>query len=182
GQCREDRARLGHEAAKLRPPVKSLSEQLQLVNQRLAQAPPAVQPEPGPAQNPPDETQIKVFTLRNAKAVDAERIVNQLFRREIQSIVADRRTNSVIVRGSAADLNVIFHILTRLDELEESGRIPQAASVASRENPSSSVPIADLRARYDDMEKAAATLARQIRELNAAPEAHKSVLKDLDAQ
>src|SRR5205807_2189527 len=130
----------------------------------------ALPPEPAPAKNLPDETQIKVFTLRNSKAADAARIINQLFGRELHSVAVDERTNSIIVRGSAGEvLNVIYHIITRLDEVEESGKTPQAA-IASRENSSSSVPIADLKARDDALEKSAAAVAKQIRELNAAPE------------
>src|SRR5207248_1870057 len=91
----------------------------------------ALQPEPAPAKALPDETQIKVFTLRNAKAGDAARIIDQLFSRELHSVAVDERTNSVIVRGSAGEvLNVIYHIITRLDEAEL-GRTSQAASVAS---------------------------------------------------
>src|SRR5262245_45740599 len=83
----------------------------------------------GQPQNPSAEPHIKVFQLRNAHAVDAERIVNQLFARDVRSVAADERTNSLVVRGPEEQLNIIFAILTRLDEVESRGA-PSARAAA----------------------------------------------------
>ena len=49
----------------------------------------------------------------------AERTIVALFARDVQSIAADERSNSLIVRGAADELNLIYHIVTRLDELSQ---------------------------------------------------------------
>jgi hypothetical protein len=109
------------------------------------------------------EPRIKVFSLKHLNARDAERITNQLFPREIQSAAADDRTNSLIVRGSEEQLNIIFHILLRLDD--EIGQQPAApASVYGKPRPElPSPPRAELVRQYDQKERQASELANSIK-------------------
>jgi type II secretion system protein D len=88
---------------------------------------------------PATEAQIKVFTLRNADATAVAETMSSLFgiapagtQQAVpgagtptfageSAIVplrfsVDQRTNSIIASGNAGDLNVIYHILVRLDE------------------------------------------------------------------
>jgi len=130
----------------------------------------------------PDEMQIKIFTLRNEKASDAARIINQLFSREVQSVAADERTNSVIVRGSPGDLNIIYHIITRLDESDESKTAPQKSPVTDREASTATIPIGDLKARYEAREESAAALASQIRDIESGRKGDKKDLEKLKGQ
>jgi general secretion pathway protein D len=90
-------------------------------------------------QLPASEAQIKVFTIRNGDATALAEMLQNLFgvpAAGAQGAVpgqgtatgagdsaivplrfsVDQRTNSIIASGNAGDLNVIFHVLTRLDE------------------------------------------------------------------
>jgi hypothetical protein len=87
----------------------------------------------------PDDPRIKVFTLRNLHAIEAERMITELFGREVTSMTADERTNSLIVGGQEFTLNIIYHLLTRLDE--PNVEKPSAAtSAASSTIPGSGAP------------------------------------------
>lgn len=192
-----DRPRLETEEAKLRPQVKSLAEQLELINQRLANpaanppAAPAMPGLPGAAAAPvregnptapggaPDESQIKIFTLRNLLATDAERTITQLFARDVHSIAADERTNSLIVRGPAAELNIIYHILTRLDEPAESASASQSTAASGWSKAATAASLENLTKQYQAKDRQAANLAQQIRDLQTAPKEHESAIKDL---
>lgn len=87
---------------------------------------------------PATEAQIKVFTIRNGDATALAEMLTNLFGQPQQAnqqapgqasptgagdsaivplrFSVDQRTNSIIASGNAGDLNVIYHILTRLDE------------------------------------------------------------------
>src|SRR4029079_13223282 len=87
---------------------------------------------------PPSEAQIKVFTIRNGDGTALAEMLQNLFGiAQAQAAQAaglqtatgagesaivplrfsvDQRTNSIIASGNAGDLNVIYAILTRLDE------------------------------------------------------------------
>jgi general secretion pathway protein D len=89
---------------------------------------------------PASEAQIKVFTVRNGDATALAEMLTNLFgqpqgaqQQQTQAgavtptgqgesaivplrFSVDQRTNSIIASGNAGDLNVIYHILTRLDE------------------------------------------------------------------
>jgi type II secretion system protein D len=85
---------------------------------------------------PATEAQIKVFTIRNGDATALAEMLQNLFGTAAAGQAAgqaaptfagesaivplrfsvDQRTNSIIASGNAGDLNVIYHILTRLDE------------------------------------------------------------------
>jgi general secretion pathway protein D len=91
-------------------------------------------------QLPASEAQIKVFSLRNGDATALADMLTNLFGVPQQAAQAgqqvgavtptgqgesaivplrfsvDQRTNSIIASGNAGDLNVIYYILTRLDE------------------------------------------------------------------
>ncbi len=137
----------------------------------------------------PDGSQIKVFTLKNIRAKEAERTITQLFARDVQSIAADERSNSLIVRGASHELNLIYQIVTRLDELD--ARLPQAGRSGQGESttdgkfggliakPAGST--SELAGKYEQLDGEAKRLARQLRELQAAPEAHAGPIKDLTA-
>lgn len=84
---------------------------------------------------PATEAQIKVFTIRNGDATALAEMLQNLFGTAAGQVAGqaaptfagesaivplrfsvDQRTNSIIASGNAGDLNVIYHILTRLDE------------------------------------------------------------------
>jgi len=144
-------------------------ESLTAVKQQLAK--PTVEKPPA---EQPSEPVIKVFTLRNIRARDAERIIKQLFPRDIQSAAADERTNSLIVRGSEEQLNVIYHILTRLDEpdgkADQKGTLPAAQPLT----PQTNVPVAELAKAYEAKEQRSAALAAEIRSLPPDPKSERA--------
>jgi type II secretion system protein D len=87
---------------------------------------------------PASVARIKVFTIRNGDATALAEMLTNLFGQAQQAnqqapgqvsptgqgesaivplrFSVDQRTNSIIATGNEGDLNVIFHILTRLDE------------------------------------------------------------------
>jgi type II secretory pathway component GspD/PulD (secretin) len=135
-----------------------------------------------PTQSNPDEPVIiKVFSLRNANAADAERLIAQLFPRDIQSIAADQRTNSLIVRGDPETLNIIFAILARLDDQTQSDSASPLQG-AGKGKTSQTPPVGELTRQYQAKEKQATDLARQIRELQSAEGAHKPRIDELSAR
>jgi hypothetical protein len=140
------------------------------------------------------EAKIKVFALRNLKSTEAERIVRQLFGSSLESMSADERTNSLIVsapraweRSSSEQLlNVIYALLTRLDEPELGRpRQPVAGEGSFQVGGTSSRPagtISELAGKYEQLDGEAKRLARELRELQATPQAHAGPIKELTAQ
>src|SRR4029079_15513476 len=186
----QERRQLEIEEAKLRPQLKSYEEQLKLINQRLSQsspgadaaAPVAATPVAAGVEANPDETQIKVLALRNARATDAERIIRQLFGNDLHSIASDARTNSLIIRGPAAETNIVYHLMVRLDEQSET---PVPSATRSTTESKSAAPTkasANLTGQYEAKEQEAARLPQTIRELQTAPKEHEWAIKDLSAQ
>jgi hypothetical protein len=128
----------------------------------------------------PEEANIKVFTLRHAKASEAERLITQLFPRDIQSVAADQRTNTLIVRGGEETLKVIFALLTRLDE--QAGATSSAPAAGRTRGPSATpASIAGLAKQYESEERKAAALARQIEEQRTAAWPDKAKVETLSA-
>jgi hypothetical protein len=76
---------------------------------------------------PLDEAEIKVFALRNARAVQAAEIVDSLLGAGIVRVAIDERTNSLIVAGNGDSLKVIEALLMRIDEQAQLEPDPVAA-------------------------------------------------------
>jgi hypothetical protein len=76
---------------------------------------------------PLDEAEIKVFALRNARAVQAAEIVDSLLGAGVVRVAIDERTNSLIVAGNGDSLKVIEALLLRIDEQAELSPDPRAA-------------------------------------------------------
>jgi hypothetical protein len=149
-----------------------------------AEGGPGLAPPASSAYSPPDEAVVKVFTLRNIKARDAERIVNQLFPGGFQGVAADERTNSLIVRGSDEQLNTMYHILTRLDELDLKADQKEAPPVDPAAGPRSSAApasVEELTSRFEKKDRHAIWLAGQIREVKAGPNPNQGTLDKLSA-
>lgn len=72
---------------------------------------------PGPGRLP---MELKLYQLKNADATSMVRILTDLFsnRPELR-VIPDRRTNTVIVHGSAADIDIITALISRLDSAED---------------------------------------------------------------
>jgi hypothetical protein len=158
-----DKKRLEGEQAKLRVRVASLTKQMEQLNQRL-----------------PDDTRIKVFQLRNMKAIEAERIIRTLLGQQLQSIAADERTNSLIASGQEVNLTVVYALLTRLDEQVADKNAPLIAADA-RGTAKTAASIADFTKKYEAQEQEAAKLASEIR---GAPDdlSHKATRTQLQAK
>jgi Bacterial type II/III secretion system short domain len=127
----------------------------------------------------PEESQIKVFTLRHIQANDAQRIVEQLFTRDIRSVAADERSNSLIVRGPAEQLNIIYHILVRLDEQVDSDAKPPTARAAQEPDPAIAASVAERAGQYQAKERQAAEVARQLRGAQSGGSSDKAKLDKL---
>jgi hypothetical protein len=75
---------------------------------------------PGGSPPPRVAMELKLYQLKNADASSMVRILTDLFgnRPELR-VIADRRTNTLIVHGSAADMDVIAALIQRLDGPED---------------------------------------------------------------
>jgi type II secretory pathway component GspD/PulD (secretin) len=64
------------------------------------------------------KAEFRVFLLKNAAAVEAAKVLTQIFRGDhpALAIVADERTNSLVMRGSVEDLAAAEAVLQRLDD------------------------------------------------------------------
>ena len=67
---------------------------------------------------PGAKAEFRVFLLKNAAAVEAAKVLTQIFRGDhpALAIVADERTNSLVLRGSVEDLAAAEAVLQRLDD------------------------------------------------------------------
>ena len=124
---------------------------------------------------PATEAQIKVFTIRNGDATALAEMLQNLFGTAAQAagqaaatfagesaivplrFSVDQRTNSIIASGNAGDLNVIYHILTRLDE----GDVRQRETRVYRLR---NAPAADVATALSNL------LAQQLQLIQTAPE------------
>lgn len=128
---------------------------------------------------PVSVARIKVFTIRNGDATALAEMLTNLFGQPQQAnqqapgqvsptgqgesaivplrFSVDQRTNSIIATGNEGDLNVIYHILTRLDE----GDIRQRETKVYRLR---NAPAADVSNALTQM------LAQQIALVQSAPE------------
>ena len=78
--------------------------------------------EPPPAKSP--NKSVKIFTLQHAKANDLAVILAGLFQSTKMGIVADERTNSILVSGEQSDLDTIEAVLKRLDQESKAPKAP----------------------------------------------------------
>ncbi len=117
--------------------------------------------------------QVKIFALRNLVAKDAERVVKPFVDLGAHGVIlADERTNSLIVRGIPPHLAEIEALLLKLDQ-------PVKDPVAGRSVPGSmstpSTPrmdlasLADRQAKYSTANQQSVAMARRARQLQAKP-------------
>lgn len=90
--------------------VEDLSRQFELARQQFAEAQRAQE------QIPLEGAEIKVFTLRRAKASEAGDTIAALLGSGRVRVALDERTNALIVAGNAEALSMIEALLMRLDE------------------------------------------------------------------
>ena len=70
---------------------------------------------------PADEAAaVKVFALAHAKAESLAELIQTVFRGDDVRIGVDSRTNSLIVQGADQKLDVVYRLIVRLDEAQES--------------------------------------------------------------
>ncbi len=95
-------------------------------------------PEPAPSPAAGGRAEIKVVALRNANAVELQKTLDKLFGSEVQ-ILADPRTNSLILRGPEKDLMTVLALIERLDTPaktdEQPGGRPRPGTPGSGEEP-----------------------------------------------
>ncbi len=60
-----------------------------------------------------EEEQLRVFRLHHAKADDVESLLHVLF--QTLTVAADERTNTLVTRGTASELDVVDRVLAELD-------------------------------------------------------------------
>jgi RNA polymerase sigma factor (sigma-70 family) len=81
----------------------------------------------------PGEGETKIFRLRNAAAEEINKVMNEAFGKGRCVIVADASSNSLIVRGTATDLETIEALLARLDDEAVKGPVGRQARTAARQ-------------------------------------------------
>jgi type II secretory pathway component GspD/PulD (secretin) len=127
------------------------------------------------------QQEIKVFSLQYIAAIEAQRILADLFGRDLAAISADQRVNSLVVRGQAERLAEIEVILKRLDEkpaeivaqpaldkVQTNGiSDPQSNSSGRNANDFGSS-IEAFRRRLNELEKPVFELAEKLRSSEAA--------------
>lgn len=69
-----------------------------------------------------DTTQLQVFQLANSQAGMVSKLLNALYEDGAVKIVADERTNSLVVNGSSKRLQVIEALVLRLDQPETAAK------------------------------------------------------------
>jgi hypothetical protein len=140
---------------------------------------------------PNDQFRIRVFTLRNARAAEAMRVVRDIFDQNVDSVSVDERTNSVIVRSlprRESVLDQIDALLNRLDEpdLEKKGPPSPAGGEGAAGGPSlqtsTLAALNELKSRYSAREEAASALATRIRELQKTAKPNKVEVEKLMKQ
>jgi hypothetical protein len=105
------------------------------------------------------------FRLTFADAGSVESTLKQLFHDEL-TIVADRRTNSLIARGNAAVIDEVSKLIKKIDVAEQSADAPEMQRLETdRSKPlvPQSIDIDRLRSEYNASEKAAAETAANLR-------------------
>jgi len=120
--------------------------------------------------------EIKVFKLQHINALEAQKIVKDLFGNDMAAISADQRTNTLVVRGQPAQLFEIEKTLMKMDEKsEEIVKNPRTeleqsnSSSKSLPDPSHKStndfgsPIEAHRRRISDLEKPVLQLAEKLR-------------------
>jgi hypothetical protein len=142
----------------------------------------------------PPESDLKVVTLRHARPADAERIVNQLFARELNSLAADERSNALIVRAPAKVLAEIEALIVRLDKPAAEPAAWSAADKAAPQPPptwQSSTGLShseldkksreELQELFNSKERQSALLSREIQQLQATQPVDKQRIEKLTA-
>jgi hypothetical protein len=107
-----------------------------------------------------DDEQIKMIELSKADAAKIAELLQLLLADKQLSIGADTRTNTLIVRGPEASLEIVEAICLKLDNQGPVKSPPNADTDAA---PASTVALARLRKRYAAEDKAAHELATKIR-------------------
>jgi RNA polymerase sigma factor (sigma-70 family) len=64
--------------------------------------------------------EVKVFTLKKAKAPDIAAVVSQVFRDAAVTLGVDEKSNSIILKGDAKDIESVEALIAKLDELDRS--------------------------------------------------------------
>lgn len=127
------------------------------------------------------QQEIKVFTLQHIASIEAQRILADLFGKDLAAITADQRVNSLVVRSQAERMAEIEAILKRLDEKpaeivkqpaldkdQTSGTSgPHSNSSGKNVNDFGS-PIEAFRRRLNELEKPVLQLAEKLRTCEAA--------------
>ena len=122
------------------------------------------------------EQEIKVFTLQHIAALEAQKIIVDLFGNDGMAISAEQRTNTLVVRGQPGQNAEIEVILMRLDEKPQA--ITKNPSRENEQTNSASNPLSELsssspntlgspievfRRRLNDLEKPVLQLAEKLR-------------------
>jgi hypothetical protein len=115
------------EITRLEQRVADLQDQLAKLHKevedlRVAGRPPGAAPGgPAGAVAPPVKLEFAIYALKRANAAEMAKVLQQFFQgpdgNEMR-IVPDRRTNTVLVRGSRQQLEMVEAIVARLDEME----------------------------------------------------------------
>jgi hypothetical protein len=90
---------------------------------------------PSPAKSP--NKTVKIFSVQHAKANDLAAILANLFQSTNIGIVADERTNSILVSGEQSDLDTIEAVVKRLDQ---ESKAPKALASPVTSDPITSDP------------------------------------------
>ncbi len=130
------------------------------------------------ASNPMPDTEddanadsVKIFSLTNANAEDARRIIESLFGFPTVKVATDGRSNSIIVSSDKVSQSEIEAILMRLDDLPKAaigGNSVKQSEKASVDREDRIVPIAEYRRRLSELEQPLLQLAEKVRSTEAS--------------
>jgi multidrug resistance efflux pump len=103
---------------------------------------------------PPEPAMTQILYLKRAAAADVTEILRHLMPPEVK-LVADERTNAIIVNVPQEKLEELNAIVLRLDEM---------ADVVPESRPPPTSTSVDLKEQYAEAERKAAALAKEVRE------------------
>ena len=120
-----------------------------------------------------DDGQFKSFALKHCEATSAAELLQQLMINKPFRAVADERTNSVIVSGTAAQMLAVEALLLKLDEEKiASGQKVSDAAIKDYGTKETQHRVAELRNEYESANTHAHKLAESLRQ---TPDAAKNV-------
>ena len=135
---------------------------------------------PGEVKSLVPQQEIKVFALQYIAAIEAQRILDDLFGKDLVAISADQRVNSLVVRGQADRLAEIEVILKRLDEkpaeivkqpasdkVQTNGISGPHSNSSGRTSNDFGSPIEAFRRRLNELETPVLELAEKLRSCEA---------------